>query len=185
LADAGVARISQGGSLFLATAGFLQQATTPGQFQGSCSSCDGVVTQSSGVGSGSKQDVYINAKWSANLTGVYQFPFQISLGGSLTARQGYPRVTYFDSEDYEISKFVLEAPVDAQRYPNIVNLDLRLAKDFRIAGVAGLSLSVDAFNVLNKRPILQRVGDTSSDTLNQIEEIQSPRVLRLGARLTF
>ncbi len=170
----------------------LQQATVPGQFQGSCSSCSGVVTQSSGVGSGSKQDVYINSKWAASVTGLYQFPYQISIGGSLTARQGYPRVIYYDSEEFEASKFVLEQPVDSKRYANIVNLDLRLAKEFRLGGLAGLSLSLDAFNVLNKRPILQRVGDTSTydqsqlaGGLGNIEELQSPRVLRLGVRLTF
>jgi hypothetical protein len=163
----------------------LQQATVPGQFQGSCSSCSGVVTQSSGVGSGSKQDVYINSKWAASITGSYQFPMQISFGGSLTARQGYPRVVYYDSEDFEASKFVLEQSIDKQRYANILNLDLRLAKEIKIAGAAGLSLSIDMFNVLNRRPILQRISDTSSAGLGQIEELQSPRVFRLGARFSF
>lgn len=163
----------------------IQLATTPSQFQGSCSSCNGIVTQSSGVGSGSKQDVYINSKWSTSITGVYQFPMQVSLGGSLTARQGYPKVLYYDTTDFETEKYVLEQKIGAERYANIVNLDLRLAKEFKIARAAGLSLSIDAFNVLNKRPILQRIGDTGSTTFGNIEELQSPRVLRLGARVTF
>jgi hypothetical protein len=163
----------------------IQLATVPSQFQGSCSSCNGMVTQSSGVGSGAKQDVYINSKWSTSLTGVYQFPMQFSFGGSLTARQGYPKVNYFDTTDFEIEKYVLEQKIGDQRYANIVNLDLRLAKEFRIGHAAGLTLSVDGFNMLNKRPILQRIGDTNSTTFGDIEELQSPRIFRLGARVTF
>jgi len=38
---------------------------------------------------------------------------------------------------------------------------------------------------MNRRPVLQRISDTSSSGLGQIEELESPRVFRLGARFTF
>jgi outer membrane receptor protein involved in Fe transport len=56
-----------------------------------------------------------------------------------------------------------------------------------------LTLSVDAFNVLDKRTVLQRdvtrlnnnnAGGTFGSS-NHITELQSPRVFRLGARVTF
>ena len=76
----------------------------------------------------------------------------------------------------DISKF---------RNPNPIELDLRLAKDIHIWR-GGLTLSVDLFNALNRQTILQRnVTRLSSGSSNQISELQSPRVFRLGARFNF
>ncbi|MGZ7080518.1 MAG: hypothetical protein ACXVJT_13990, partial [Thermoanaerobaculia bacterium] len=134
-------------------------------------------------------------------TGVYQVPVvETSVGFNLTGRQGYPipwahRVT--TSEGF---KYVLATgDIDTYRHPNLLNLDLRVAKDIRISR-AGLTLSADVFNVTNKATILQRNtrlgrGATTDDLYdpilrpsrsgNRITEIQSPRVFRLGARLSF
>ena len=162
-----------------------------------CSNCDdALVVQGSGTGSGSKGGVYINSRWSYNLTSVVQLPLDFNVGASLTGREGYP-IPYvarvytgpnnFGGEGF---KQVLVADVDAYRLPDIFNLDLRLAKDFRF-NRAGLTLSVDAFNVTDQRTVLQRttrVNDRLNRTYtsaDRIVEAQSPRVFRLGARLTF
>ena len=39
--------------------------------------------------------------------------------------------------------------------------------------------------MLNDDTVLQRNGRVNQATYNQIREIQSPRVVRLGARLSF
>ncbi len=71
------------------------------------------------------------------------------------------------------------------RLANPIELDLRLAKDLHFKGV-GVTLSVDGFNMLNRQTILQRnVARLVVSTSNQISELQSPRVFRLGARLNF
>ena len=54
----------------------------------------------------------------------------------------------------------------------------------------GITLSADLFNMPNKRTVLQREtllfnDGSSSPTGNQIEELQSPRIWRLGARISF
>jgi len=179
-----------------------QRGQVPNDFApGTCTSCNGgTVVQGSGTGSGAKGGVYINSKWAYNLTGVYQVPVvETSLGFNLTGRQGYPipwahRVT--TSEGF---KYVLATgEIDTQRHPNLMNLDLRVAKDIRVSRVA-LTLSADMFNVTNKATILQRntrLGRGGTNDLydpilrptrsgNRITEIQSPRVFRLGARLSF
>jgi hypothetical protein len=49
----------------------------------------------------------------------------------------------------------------------------------------GLTLGVDVFNAFNEAYVLQRnhrLGQTTSD---DVREILSPRILRLGARLSF
>ena len=159
---------------------------TPGWLTG-CTSCDGTsVLQGSGSGSGSKGGVYINSKWAYNVTGVYQIPIvETSLGFNLTGRQGYPIPYVYRASTSEGFKYVLlENDTDKYRHSNLTELDLRLAKDLRLSRV-GLTLSVDAFNVLNKQTILQRDVRRVQLTPNHITELQSPRVFRLGARLTF
>jgi hypothetical protein len=54
----------------------------------------------------------------------------------------------------------------------------------------GITLSADLFNVPNKRTVLQREtllfsDETPSPAGNHIEELQSPRIWRFGARFTF
>jgi hypothetical protein len=164
---------------------------TPQRVNSGCSTCDGAaVVQGSGAGSGSKGGVFINSRWSYNLTGVLQLPWQFSLGASATGRQGYP-VPYVvrvntgpNTQGGQGFKQVLVADVDEFRLPDITNIDLRLAKDFHFSGV-GLTLAVDAFNVTDQRTVLQRSTRLNIASTNRITELQSPRVFRLGARLTF
>jgi hypothetical protein len=155
-----------------------------------CSICDdSPVIEGSGTGSGAKGGVYINSEWAYNLTGAYQIPFiETSLGFNLTGRQGYPipyihRSPYLASEQAYKYVLVPEDPTE-YRHEDIHNLDLRLAKDFRFGGV-GTTFSVDIFNVMNEQPVLQRNTRLGVAAGNRITEIQSPRVFRLGARLTF
>ena len=155
-----------------------------------CTTCDGSpVLEGSGSGSGAKGGIYINSEWSYNLTGAYQIPVvEATLGFNLTGRQGYPipyvhRTGYIASE--QAFKYVLvpDDPTDF-RHEDIMELDLRLAKEFRFSGV-GLTASIDLFNVLNEQPILQRNTRLGIASADRITELQSPRVFRLGARLTF
>jgi hypothetical protein len=169
---------------------------TPYRTTTGCNSCDGEqVVQGSGTGSGAKGGIYINSRWSYNITGVYELPWQINLGASLNGREGYaaPYVHEIELVDGR-NRDVLVDGVDGQRFDDIMNLDLRLAKEFRFAGT-GLTLSADAFNVTDERTILQRgalrLNETRGEatnpvaSANRISEIQSPRVFRLGARFSF
>lgn len=155
-----------------------------------CTTCDGSpVLAGSGTGSGAKGGIYINSDWSYNITGVYQVPvIETSIGFNLNGRQGYPipyvhRTPYIASE--QTFKFVLvpDDPTD-YRHEDIHNLDLRVAKDFRF-GPVGATVSADIFNIFNEQPVLQRNTRLGLATGERITEIQSPRVFRLGARLTF
>ena len=153
------------------------------------------------AGSGAFGNDFINAKWSANLTGVYIFPWEINLGANLNARQGYPaelRDAVSGLPGGTIN--VLLNPVGEIRFPNVYELDLRLAKDFTIMHRVGVTLSGDLFNAPNQRTILQRetlilstagnAKDPSTATTSRsagwrIAELQSPRVWRLGVKFTY
>lgn len=154
-----------------------------------CNNCDGgTVVSGSGSGSGAKGGVYVNAEWQYSLTGAYQIPvIETSLGFNVTGRQGYPvpyvHRVYVASE--AIYKYVLPGDdIDTYRLPDVHNVDLRLAKDLRYRGV-GVTFSADVFNVLNANTELQRFSRLNNARKDEITETQSPRVFRVGARLTF
>ena len=160
-----------------------------------CPQCDTVVFQS--TGSGSKGNVYINSKWTASLTGLYQIPVvETSFGFNINSREGYalPYVWVVRGANGEGNKsLIAEDDVDSFRNSTVTEVDLRLAKELRFKGI-GLTLSVDAFNVMNANTVLQRnvtqlnasAGSTTlSTTRNRVAEVLSPRVFRLGARLSF
>jgi hypothetical protein len=171
----------------------------------------GQVTERS-AGSGAFQNVFISSKWSANLTGLYQLPWSVSLGASVTARQGYPRPFRQDASavcgtvnghtdttcDVNALANVLNTdttvviqPIGTTRFANVYEVDLRAAKDFRLFDKVGVTLSADLFNVPNQRTVLQRqtvmdmVQVGGAGTGDRITELQSPRVWRLGAKITF
>jgi hypothetical protein len=165
---------------------------------GNCTTCDGgQVVQGSGTGSGAKGGIYINSKWAYNVTGAYQIPvIETSFGFSLTGRQGYPIPYIYRASTSEGPQPVLiDEDIATYRLPNVNVLDLRLARDLRL-GPVGLTISADVFNVFNRNTVLQRNVASGIDTnddpddptfavQNRITELLSPRVIRLGARLTF
>ena len=174
--------------------------TTPANQAWCNGACNGQVIERS-AGSGSFKDVFINSKWSANLTGLYQLPWDFSVGASVTGRQGYPMIFRDEvTTDNGVDDVVLD-PIGSVRFPNVIEVDLRLAKEFRLMNRVGLTLSADLFNASNKRTVLQRetllyfdqdrsmspadVLDAQNPSANQIEELQSPRIWRFGAKLTF
>jgi hypothetical protein len=66
----------------------------------------------------------------------------------------------------------------------VYQLDLRVAKDFRIMSLATFQVSADVFNATNERTILQRNGLMNAAG-RRITEMQAPRVYRIGGKVTF
>jgi hypothetical protein len=154
-----------------------------------CYTCDG-----SAVGSSSGSDGYINSKWSYSLSGLYNGPWGINFGGVVTGRQGYIRgfnVRTASSVDGVRRRYVVNNFED-YRFPNLFQLDLKIGKEFHLVKGTSLEFSVDAFNVTNERVVLWQDYELIPQTDpnipsadNAIQEMQSPRILRLGARLRF
>jgi hypothetical protein len=156
----------------------------------SCTSCNGdVVASSGGVGG------YINSRWSYSLNGIYEAPFKIMLGAAVVGREGYilPYFRRINNRDGVGNKQVMVVDeFGSNRLPDLFNLDLRVARDFGLPyGGAVLNLSLDLFNVTNERTVLWRdnrmySADGPDVTENNwIEQLQSPRVWRVGARVRF
>ena len=62
---------------------------------------------------------------------------------------------------------------------------MRLEKAVPITRTANVTISADLFNVTNQSTVLQRQNRLDLDSTNQIREIQSPRIWRFGARVSF
>ena len=115
-------------------------------------------------------------------------------------RQGYPLAYYFraravDAADVSHRYSIQIGQVDDFRSDNVYELDLRLAKTFQL-GPVSVTPAAELFNVANAGTVLvrgNRAGDyrastgafSQNDTFNQIFEVQSPRIVRLGINMAF
>jgi Ca-activated chloride channel homolog len=153
------------------------------------------VLQGSGTASGAKGNVFINSGWSYSVNGMVQiahdYPWGFNVAANLTGRQGYPlryvrrvvRSTISDNGGTGID-VPIQADPDAFRYPDIHVVDLRAEKELSF-GDFDLTLGVDVFNALNESYVLQRQGVLGRESSDHVLEVLSPRVYRLGVRLSF
>ncbi len=140
-------------------------------------------------------NLFINSKWSYDLNGMYQVapdrPWGFNLAANLQGRQGYPipygqrivRSTIADTPGLGIVVPVT-SDTDRFRYADVRTLDLRIEKNFDVSEI-GLTVSADVFNAFNESTVLQRQSVLGGSNGNAIQERLSPRVFRLGVRLSF
>ena len=152
------------------------------------------VLQGSGTGSGSKGGIYINSEWSYSINGLYQIapdrPWGFNVAANLTGRQGYP-LPYFRRRGGDLARDnaatynvqVTNSP-DEFRLDDIHMVDARVEKEFTFSDF-GLTVGLDVFNLFNESYVLQRAHRLNRTNSDNVQEIVSPRVLRLGARLSF
>jgi hypothetical protein len=156
---------------------------------------DSEVLNGSPTVGGPKGHIFLNAGWSYNLSGLVQIApdrrWGFNAGANLSGREGYPiryvqrvfRQTVVDEAGQGLF-LPLTSSADAFRYQDVHVLDLRVEKEIRVKDV-GLILGVDVFNATNESYVLQRQGVLSRNNGNFVFEVLSPRVFRLGARLSF
>jgi hypothetical protein len=144
---------------------------------------DLVATQSAGSG---PQTYYTSPTWQVYANALVQLPWDFELGGAVFGRQGQIEPLYINMRaGADGLLHVLVTPtVDAVRYDNVWDLDLRLAKNVKFGSTA-VTLSAEAFNIFNKNTVLQVNRQVNISTFGRINEIMSPRIVRFGARLSF
>ena len=104
------------------------------------------------------------------------------------AVQGYVRPFFIQlsgGRDGSALRVLATPNVDDNRYPQLWDLDLRVAKDIKIAGTARFNIAADLFNVVNSNTELGRVRRLNSSTFGQLNDILSPRILRLTFGVKF
>ena len=143
---------------------------------------------------GSKTDTFFNSKWQLSASALYQLPYGFDLGASVLGRQGYPFVAVLRlpaGADGNI-RVVGTPAVDTNRFDNLWDVDLRLAKKISLGKKTALRVSADVFNVLNADTVLQRARQVNAGaagglngSFNRVNELINPRVARIGMRLEF
>jgi hypothetical protein len=149
-----------------------------------------VVTRTGGSG---KSNIYlVLPQYQFIANGMYQAPWGINLGANWLLRQGYAE-PYFRSQVTtgdplsNRKSLLVTSDVGKFRLPAVSSLDVRLEKAFKIQR-GTIALDLDVFNVSNRDTVLGRTYDlrlTGPTGFNQTVEIMNPRILRLGARVTF
>jgi len=128
----------------------------------------------------------VNAKWQLVANGLVELPAGFELGAALFGRQGFPRPILLRLPaglDGRLPALATDR-IDSQRYPDLWNLDLRLAKSIRL-GSANLMVETSVFNVFNWNTEQDRFIEANSSAFNRLDELLAPRVARIGARVTF
>jgi hypothetical protein len=153
---------------------------------GSTCAGDDIAALPAGASSGSRNEVFLNSRWLFNVGGLYQLPAGFAVAGNFFGREGYPYINYyrFDPGDGLGPRDNIIGKLSSNRYGNVYELDLRLEKVISVNPLE-ITLAADVFNVLNQGTVLQRTARVNSSAYNNIIEMQSPRVVRFGARLSF
>ena len=153
-----------------------------------------------GTNSGGFGNVFLGtASWQANINGLYQLPKNFTIAGNLQAREGYALPTFYqttgfaDADGTNANQALQLLSVDTFRLDDIQLLDLRGSYLLQMEGGTTVDLSLEIFNVFDEDTILQvqrrlsgnSAGVISGTNLGSIFEALSPRIFRLGARVTF
>ncbi|MEW5982659.1 MAG: TonB-dependent receptor [Acidobacteriota bacterium] len=149
-----------------------------------------VVRQTGGSG---KSGIYmLLPKYQFIANGLYQGPWGIDLGFNMVMRQGYSQ-PWFRSRVATGDRFgslksvLLVTDVDQARLPSVTTFDLRVGKVLKF-GRASVNIDLDVFNLFNSGTVLGKQYDyrlTGVTGFDQVLEILSPRVARVGARISF
>jgi hypothetical protein len=133
------------------------------------------------------QSSSLNSRWVGKLSGMYSLPWGINLSAFLNARQGYILIKTIQSPTRTGSLGRVNVPIKKygdERYPDMVMVDARIEKWFRIARVQA-ALAVDVFNLGNANTVQDQETRQNVSTANNVFGILAPRVARLGVRIKF
>ncbi len=138
-------------------------------------------------GGSGKGDIFYNARWQMTVNAVYQLPANFEIGTSIFGRQGYAYPLYFRLDGGADGALrVLAVPnVDTQRYENVWDADFRLANTIKLSGRSSVQLTADLFNAFNSNTVLAKNRLLTASAFGTINDVLSPRILRLGVRLSF
>ncbi len=146
---------------------------------------DEVVTERS-AGSGDKGDVFAGSGWSFNINALYQVapdkPWGFNLSADLNGREGFVSPPYVPVGGP--SRRVQLTDIDEFRNDDLIYFNARIDKEFTI-GDSAFTVSIDGFNLTNEDSVLQVQRNLSAGTANQVREVLSPRVFRLGVKFNF
>jgi len=123
--------------------------------------------------------------WSTKLVSTFELPKGVKLAATVREQSGIP---YGRTFDYTGTNFgtirVLAEPMDANRQRDVVITDMRVEKEFTIAGPLRASGVLDIFNLFNSNAE-ERINWTSGSAFLRPLQVIPPRVARVAVKLTY
>ncbi len=144
-------------------------------------------------GGSGKTVVFPYAEWTFRASGIYQLPWEMSVGAFVRYQQGFPQPLFGQvttgtnlSQFYAGSgRLLLLQPLGDQRYDNIFTLDFNVQKVFELSDYGRITLAADFFNVTNENTVVQRERRVTTRSFNTLLENLSPRAVRLGFKYSY
>ena len=119
--------------------------------------------------------------------GRYVLPYKVGFSGSWKVQSGFNYArTISVAMPVEGNRTIRVQPVDANRYPSVAILDLRVDRSIDLGKFGKFSPMLDVFNILNSGvPTNVRTTNTATAPFGEVTAILNPRVIRFGVRYNF
>ncbi len=162
----------------------------PNHFQSGINEDGGAMGVQS-AGSGNRANIfYGSSTWTANINGLYQMPWDLTISANINAREGYAlpyadNVQYNDAAGFNNNTFVAIGAFDATRADDLFWADFKLTKTFSLGGRTKVELAAEVFNAFNDDTILARELNASTTRAGEPVEVMAPRVGRFSATVHF
>lgn len=126
--------------------------------------------------------------WSYRASGVYEFPYQLSLSVTAQYYQGFPELTTVSVGNNTVAltqgaTTLTVEPRGTTRLPAVTSVDMSVRKFWRIGNLK-LEPRVDLYNLTNAASILGRVTQLGP-TYGRVSNIQRGRLIKAGFSIEF
>jgi hypothetical protein len=130
--------------------------------------------------------IFMNARWQVSGSGSVRLPWGLDAAATVLGRDGNPSpFVMMQSLGLDGNRAILVTPaIDTVRLDDVWNLDARVSRTVRMARVRA-QLLADLFNVLDTDTALVKDRNLRSRNFGRVHMRISPRILRLGLRLSF
>jgi hypothetical protein len=131
--------------------------------------------------------LYLSSQWSFDLSAAVQLPGALSAAVAINGRQGFPLAYYRTVARNNAGPVDLQLTgrVDAFRSDDLVSCDARLDKDIAAGSDVAVALSLEGLNLLTSGQVLRRETNLGVGRANYVDQVITPRLLRLGLKLQF
>jgi hypothetical protein len=129
--------------------------------------------------------IFTDIPWSFSLSGSYQLPYDVTVSGKYTARDGDPLTRTITATGLpQGSETIWVQARGVDRTETVTKfLDARVAKRFAV-GRSHLEGSLDIFNLLNANHVLAQ-NEAIGSTIGRPSRILAPRIVRFGGTVRF
>jgi hypothetical protein len=122
--------------------------------------------------------------WSAKVNGTYDAPWGLRLTPALRLQSGQPYArTFLATLNYGTQRILTE-PYGTRRQDNIILVDTRVEKVFKVAKSRTVSAFIDGYNLTNTNAA-QNINWSSGSTFTTPTTILPPRLFRFGAKFDW